>query len=91
MQWKKVKRKRLLFLSFDSGVLSLTVRDSGQGIPKELHEKVFEKGFSTKGRDRGYGLYLVRQSIDRLGGRLSMASDPEGTIVTVHLPYEDKE
>ncbi|BCU80532.1 hypothetical protein JIR001_03150 [Polycladomyces abyssicola] len=85
------KKEIAVSLSFDSGVLSLTVRDSGQGIPKELHEKVFEKGFSTKGRDRGYGLYLVRQSIDRLGGRLSMTSDPEGTIVTVHLPYEDKE
>ncbi|MBA4493014.1 DcuS/MalK family sensor histidine kinase [Paenactinomyces guangxiensis] len=86
------KKKEInISLGYDGKVFSLSVKDSGGGIPEELREKIFEKGFSTKGENRGYGLFLVRQSVERLAGTLTLISDPKWTIFTVELPYEDED
>lgn len=85
------KKEIEVSLSCDGDMLSLTVKDSGHGIPEELREKVFEKGYSTKGSNRGYGLFLVRQSVERLGGRLFLTSNAGGTTITVQLPYDKGE
>ena len=38
-------------------------------------DKIFEKGFSTKGEGRGIGLYHTKQLITSLGGRISVESE----------------
>ncbi|GAA3321389.1 hypothetical protein GCM10020331_037010 [Ectobacillus funiculus] len=39
--------------------LTVEVRDTGAGIDKETQHTMFEKkGFSTKGEDRGLGLFF---------------------------------
>jgi sensor histidine kinase regulating citrate/malate metabolism len=52
-------------------------------------ERAFERGFSTKeatgGGRRGIGLALVAQSVQRLGGRLTVEGPP-GARFTVRLP-----
>lgn len=53
---------------------------------------IFEHGFSTKGTRRGIGLFLVRQSLEKLGGSIECQSKPgEGTRFIVSLPYASKE
>ncbi|SEM70954.1 DcuS/MalK family sensor histidine kinase [Lihuaxuella thermophila] len=78
-------------LGYDGSVFVLSVKDNGRGIPEELREKIFEKGFSTKGKNRGYGLFLVRKSVQELGGELALTSDAQSTTFTVKLPYEEKD
>lgn len=85
------KKEIDVFLGYDGTVLSLSVKDSGSGIPDEIKEKIFEKGFSTKGKHRGYGLFLVRKSVQELGGELTLTSNAQSTMFTVKLPYEDKD
>ncbi|RBW71154.1 DcuS/MalK family sensor histidine kinase [Bacillus taeanensis] len=68
--------------------LIIIVTDSGQGISEELLQQIFEKGFSTKGPNRGYGLYLVKQSITKLNGNLNVISNEDnGTKFIVEIPY----
>ena len=68
------------------GSLLMTVQDTGKGIPKEIGEKVFENGFSTKGEGRGVGLYHTRLLIESLGGKISFESQENvGTCFMVTL------
>ncbi|PTE89949.1 two-component system sensor histidine kinase DcuS, partial [Staphylococcus cohnii] len=48
-------------------------------------------GYSTKGNHRGYGLYLVKQSIDKVQGNITITT-PEhaGTMFSVTIPYPER-
>lgn len=71
--------------------LTIEVLDSGPGISPELQTQIFEKGYSTKGENRGFGLYLVSKSIDRLGGEFEVDSKILlGTEFHIRIPYEAK-
>ena len=67
--------------------LIMEVHDRGMGIPEENMNQIFTKGYSTKGEDRGYGLYLTKQSIDNLQGNITIETNPyKGTSIIVKLP-----
>lgn len=67
--------------------LTITVRDTGKGIPEEEIGALFTKGYSTKGDNRGYGLYLVKESIQRINGEIHMHSlVGKGTTITIEIP-----
>jgi signal transduction histidine kinase len=71
----------------DRGV-AIDVIDTGHGIPKENLEKIFEPFFSTKapGEGTGLGLFVTREILDKLGGRLAVDSRVgHGTRFTVQL------
>ena len=69
------KSKTLTFGVFTkSKNLLITVKDNGPGIPKNIMDKIFEKGFSTKGEGRGVGLFHTKQLIESLGGNISVES-----------------
>ncbi|MGM9927008.1 MAG: DcuS/MalK family sensor histidine kinase [Bacillus sp. (in: firmicutes)] len=83
------KEDRLVFFSIHplGGKLVVEVRDNGVGIENELLETIFQKGFSTKGDERGYGLYLTKQSIDNLRGNFQVQTKVGvGTSFVVELP-----
>ncbi len=72
-----------------TGGADITVRDNGIGIPAEYHEKIFDMFFrvSEKSNGSGLGLYLVKETIDKLKGRISLQSVPgEGTTFSIFLP-----
>jgi two-component system NtrC family sensor kinase len=76
--------------------ISLTVSDTGQGIPKENLEKIFEPFFSTKppGEGTGLGLFVSRSIIEKLGGKMEVESQlGQGTSFCIRLPkyHEVKE
>jgi two-component system, NtrC family, sensor kinase len=66
------------------------IGDSGGGIAPEVLSHVFEPFFTTKptGEGTGLGLSLSRQTVNDLGGRISVESSEQskGTIFRVHLP-----
>ncbi|WP_428946126.1 sensor histidine kinase [Pantoea sp. FN060301] len=77
-----------LLLHYQNGWLSCEVSDDGPGIPPELEIAIFDKGFSSKGNDRGMGLFLVKQQTETLGGNLSVESEPGVyTQFFVQLPW----
>lgn len=69
-----------------NGELLLTVRDTGCGIPDDIKDRIFEKGFSTKGTGRGVGMYHTKQLVESLGGTISFVSEQDvGTSFIVQL------
>ena len=82
------------YLSEEEGnrFVSVSVKDTGEGIPHENLNKVLEPFFSTKpvGKGTGLGLSLCFGILEAHGGRLDIRSQPgEGTEVLVLLPlYE---
>lgn len=72
-------------LYHDERFFYLTVSDSGPGMTPEVIKTCFNKGMSTKGDDRGYGLYIVKEKVARLEGQIELKSE-EGLCVQVVLP-----
>lgn len=68
--------------------LLITVDDNGPGIPSEIQDKIFEKGFTTKGgRGLGLGLPLVATVAKQMGGSLNLDStSSKGTRFLLVLP-----
>ena len=80
-----------LLLHYQNGWLSGEVSDDGPGIPPANIDAIFNKGFSTKGENRGVGLFLASQQLRELGGTLAVESEPDVfTQFFVHLPWDSK-
>ncbi len=70
-------------------MITLTVRDTGCGMPKEDLDRAFEPFFTTKaiGKGTGLGLFLSRETVQAHGGTLDIQSEVgRGTEVIVSLP-----
>lgn len=86
------EKKVNVLLNYEEDTMQIRVRDYGTGVDLHQFPKLFEKGFSTKGENRGYGLYLVKNSIEQLGGSLQINVRIEkGTEFILHIPYKQKE
>jgi len=71
--------------------VAITVRDTGNGIPLELQEKVFEPFFTTKevGKGTGIGLTTVFSIVRSHGGYIDFSSQENvGTTFMIFLPAE---
>ena len=73
----------------EQGQLTLTVADNGIGIQSEHLGKIFNMFYRATDRTAGsgLGLYLVKETVARLGGSVEVDSEYEvGTTFTVRLP-----
>ncbi len=75
--------------------LTIRVTDNGIGIPTDQHDQLFTKFFRARNAQdqqaegTGLGLYIVKESVEKLGGTISVISkEGVGTSFTVSLPYE---
>jgi two-component system sensor histidine kinase DcuS len=76
---------------YQQGWLSAEVSDDGPGIAPDHLQAIFNKGFSTKGENRGVGLFLARQHIENLGGEIAVESEPGVfTQFFVQLPWDSE-
>jgi two-component system NtrC family sensor kinase len=67
----------------------VSVSDNGNGIPKEIIEKIFQPFFTTKptGQGTGLGLSLAYDIVKAHGGELKVKSNEhEGTEFIIKLP-----
>ncbi|MGA4719997.1 ATP-binding protein [Fictibacillus nanhaiensis] len=69
--------------------LIMEVEDNGEGIPENIANMLYKKGFSTKGQDRGYGLFLIKQAVEVLNGQIFYErTKADTTLFTVIIPKE---
>jgi two-component system NtrC family sensor kinase len=76
----------------DGDTIKVKFTDTGQGIPPENMEKLFEPGFTTKPPDQGIGLGLAicKQIVmDEHHGKIEVESEVDkGTTFTITLPIK---
>jgi signal transduction histidine kinase len=73
--------------------LEVAVEDTGEGIPPEDLERVFDPFFradpARSGGGAGLGLALAKRIVEALGGRIEAKSDPaRGSRFAVRLPSD---
>ncbi len=68
---------------------TITIRDTGPGIPAADLQKIFIPFFTTKSKGHGVGLALAHRVITQHGGTLSAGNAVEGgALFTIRLPSQ---
>ncbi|MCB9062541.1 MAG: response regulator [Halobacteriovoraceae bacterium] len=78
-----------LFFEYDD-YLSITFIDSGNGVPFELKDKVFDPFFTTGifGKDKGLGMSVSRGIMKKIGGDLVLQEISSQLRVKLIIPYK---
>ncbi len=72
-------------------ILSIYIKDNGEGIDKDMLDKIGEAFYTTKGKGTGLGIFLSKEIIDGHQGEIIYSSTKgEGTIVIIKLPINYK-
>jgi len=69
------------------GVVQISIKDNGEGIPKEMQSKIFVPNFTTKSSGTGLGLAMCKGIAEQAGGRIWFETKTgEGSTFYVELP-----
>ncbi|MCS6949571.1 MAG: GAF domain-containing protein [Armatimonadota bacterium] len=72
-------------------MVSISVRDTGVGIPPENLDRIFTPFFTTKAKGSGLGLANVQKIVESHGGTISVQSwVGAGTVFRLLLPVQPK-
>jgi PAS domain S-box-containing protein len=75
--------------STDAGHLSVSVSDTGVGIPADKIDQIFDTFFTTKPQGTGMGLAISRSIVESHGGRLWATSNSgRGSTFQFTLPHK---
>lgn len=76
-------------LTTENNQLCFSVKDTGQGIPPQYKDKIFDRYFripGSKEKGTGLGLAISKEFIEAQGGSISVESDfGAGSIFTIRL------
>lgn len=74
-------------INSDDKSLNISIKDNGRGISKDIIDKIFTRGFTTKAGNRGYGLSIVKQIIEYAGGNINILQD-NGAVWEIFIPMK---
>lgn len=72
-------------MTVENGALHLEYCDSGRGIPEELAPRIFEPYFSTRDTGTGLGLFIVREFLLEMGGKVEAVPSDSGACFRITL------
>lgn len=74
-------------MGISNQICTVSISDTGSGIPQELQAKVFQPNFSTKTDGMGLGLAIAQKVIEDLNGTVALRSEVgKGTTVEMRIP-----
>jgi nitrogen fixation/metabolism regulation signal transduction histidine kinase len=69
------------------GMITVSIQDNGEGIPADMHSKIFTPNFTTKSSGTGLGLAMSKSIVEQAGGQIWFETkEGEGTSFFVRLP-----
>lgn len=80
------------FISYNenNNLINLYIVDDGNGIPEEVRNNIWQYSVSSKGDNRGFGMFFCKQILYSLGGDEEITStSPEGTIIRLSIPCKN--
>jgi PAS domain S-box-containing protein len=84
------RKQIVISTSQDNGFVSLSIRDTGCGIPGAMLEKVFSPLYTSKAEGSGFGLSVCKQIAKKYDGNITIESEVDkGTAVTVSFPVKN--
>lgn len=80
-------------LTNDGHSVEIRVSDTGQGIPPEARDRIFDRFYQVNANDRrrgtGLGLYFCRLAVEAHGGSIALESEVgRGSTFIVQLPVQ---
>ena len=79
----------------ENSTVFIDVQDTGSGIPEDKIKQLFNPFFTTKdpGKGTGLGLFIVRQVVEKNGGKIYLKESKvgEGTTFRLEFPAAAKE
>ena len=76
-------------LNNDHENIIISISDNGCGIPSDIFESLFTRGFTTKKSGTGLGLFHAKETISKLGGTIYLDSVVgKGTTINIQLPSQ---
>jgi signal transduction histidine kinase len=70
--------------------ITISIQDTGVGIPEQVKTKMFTPLFTTKSKGQGLGLAVVKRLAEALKGTIDFESEEnQGTKFTLELPQAD--
>ncbi|TMU88422.1 two-component system sensor histidine kinase DcuS [Bacillus sp. BHET2] len=85
----RAEKEVLVEFSYQDDHLIIVVTDTGKGMEEDMMGDIFMKGYSSKGEGRGYGLFLVKESLEKLNGTMHVESkEGSGTTMIVQAFYK---
>ena len=79
--------KIVIRLISNNETLRIRIQDNGPGISENIIDKIFDRGFTTKDGNRGFGLSIVKQIVNYAGGDINILQD-NGTIWDIFIPMK---
>jgi signal transduction histidine kinase len=76
--------------SGNKGFLRILVEDNGPGVHASMKEKIFDAGFSTREDGSGIGLYISRNLVNDIGGKIYVLESfvLGGTTFALEIPCQ---
>lgn len=74
-----------LEITREPGEYIFTVANTGDPIPLETRDRMYEPHFSTKKSNRGLGMAIIKEIVDKYSGRIAIDHAEGETIFSVHL------
>lgn len=85
----KDDKQIIINIEYKNEMFYFNIKDNGPNVLTEELNIVLSKGHSTKGKNRGYGLYLIQQKLVYLGGSIEVVTgENQGLEFKVMIPYE---
>jgi PAS domain S-box-containing protein len=76
-----------IFVHGSDGVVRISVRDNGIGIPEDNLKNLFKPFYTTKEQGSGLGLVIVKKLLANMNGTIEIESrKEEGTVVNIAIP-----
>lgn len=69
----------------------IKIQNNGPKIEKKIIDKIFDVGFTTKNdknKDHGFGLAIVKELVEKQGGKVTVSSNDSITEFTINIPLK---